>query len=67
MPRDLRARENQQKAKARRQHALDRLELGRPTEPRKAAAGPVSHAIKVIPPDVEAALAAFRASRPKGD
>lgn len=46
MPRDLRANESQKRAKARREHALSRRELGQPTSPRVPAAGPVSMAVK---------------------
>lgn len=46
MPRDYRARENQKRAQAKRQTALDRPELLQPTTPRRSAAGPTSMAIK---------------------
>lgn len=47
MPRDLRASENQKRARARRDSALARQELGQPTEPRTAPVGPTSMGIKV--------------------
>lgn len=46
MPRDLRANENQRRAKSRRDSALARVELGQPTSPRVSAAGPTAMAVK---------------------
>ena len=51
MPRDPSARENRLKAKARRDHALARIDLRSPSVPRDAAVGPTSHAVKKI--DIE--------------
>lgn len=50
MPRDLRATENQKRAKARRQAALARPEMLQPSTPRRSAAGPTSMAIKTEDP-----------------
>ena len=48
MPRDYSAGENARKAKARRQHALDRRELREPSAPRVAAASATSFAVKTV-------------------
>lgn len=50
MPRDLKARENQLRARAARTSALARLELGRPTVPRVSAAGATSAPLKAEDP-----------------
>lgn len=63
MPRDLRAHENQKRTKARRDHALARLEFREPSSPRTAAVGPVSHAVKVVDPADRAAIDAFLEKR----
>jgi len=65
MPRDHSARENTLKAKARRAHALARIDLREPTVPRQAAAGPISHAIKADDPATRAAIDAFLSNRNK--
>lgn len=46
MTRGLRASEQEKRAKARRQSALKRVELGQESAPRVSAAGPTSMAIK---------------------
>ena len=66
MPRDPSARENRMKAKARRDHALARLDLREPSVPRTAAAGPTSHAVKMVDPEAAAAIAAYMARRIAG-
>ena len=66
MPRDLRAHENQKRARARRDHALARLDLREPTTPREAAAGPVSHAVKVMDPEAARAIEDFLRSKSDG-
>jgi hypothetical protein len=66
VPRDLRAHENQKRTKARRDHALARLDLRKPTTPRESAAGPMSHAVKVMEPEAARAIEVFLASK-KGD
>lgn len=63
MPRNLKANENQKRSKARRDHALGRLDLREPSSPRAPAAGATSHAVKVMDPASEAAIAAFLAKR----
>lgn len=63
MPRDLRANENQKRAKARRGAALARVELGQPTVPRTSAAGPTSMAVKVEDPNIRAMIDAALAKR----
>ena len=63
MPRDFKASENQKRAKARRQGALDRNELRRGTTPRRAAAGATSFAVKADDPSDRAAIEAFLATR----
>lgn len=66
MPRDLRANENTKRIKARRAHALARLDLREPSTPRSPAAGPISHSIKADDPAVRAAIDAFLARRGGG-
>lgn len=66
MPRDLKAHENTKRVKARRAHALARLDLRQPSTPRVPAAGATSHAVKVMDPAAEAAIAAFMARRQGG-
>jgi hypothetical protein len=63
MPRDFRAAENQKRAKARRQGALERNELRQPSAPRQAAAGATSFAVKAEDPSDRAAIDAFLAAR----
>lgn len=52
MPRDYRASENRKLARASRARALLRPEMLYPTEPRAAAAGPTSLAVKVVDPEL---------------
>jgi hypothetical protein len=66
VPRDPSARENRLTAKARRDHALARLDLREPSVPRTAAAGPTSHAVKVVDPEAAAAIATYMARRIAG-
>ena len=66
MPRDLKAHENQKRARARRDHALARLDLRQPSSPRTPAAGPTSHAVKSVDPEAAAAIAAFLTRRNGG-
>lgn len=67
MPRDLRASENQKRARARRDHALARQELGQPTEPRIAAAGPVSMGVKVRSASDDLLIEAYLAQKNRND
>ena len=66
MPRDPSARENRMKAKARRDHALARLDLRSPTSPRETAAGPTSHAIKSRNPEVDRLVEDFLSRKEPG-
>lgn len=66
MPRDASARENRLRSKARRAHALQRLDLRDPTSPRQPAAGPTSHAVKKINTADRAAIDAFLEGRKNG-
>lgn len=50
MPRNMRANESARRAKALRDRALTRPEMGQPSEPRTSAAGPTSMAMKVKDP-----------------
>lgn len=61
MGRPFRSNERERKSKARREHALGRLELREPSSPREPAASPISHAIKRRDPGVQAAIDAFLA------
>jgi hypothetical protein len=63
MPRDLRKKEVDRRAKARRQYALERNELREATAPRRAAAGATSFAVKVADPEDRAAIDAFLEAR----
>jgi hypothetical protein len=63
MPRNLRPYENEKRTKARRAHALSRMDLREPTTPRTSSSGPTSHAVKIIDPDTQAAIDAFMAKR----
>jgi hypothetical protein len=63
MPRDLKAHENQKRSKARRDHALARLDLREPSVPRQPANGPTSHAVKARDPATAAAVEAFLRGR----
>lgn len=66
MPRDFKAHENDKRAKARRAHALQRLDLREPSVPRQAAAGATSHAVKARDPETDRLIAEFRARVPGG-
>lgn len=66
MPRDLRANERQQRAAARRSHALGRADHIEPGIAREAAAGPMSPAIKSVDQATRDAIAAFMARREGG-
>lgn len=66
MPRDPSARENRIKAKARRDHALARIDLRTPSVPREAAVGATSHAVKKIDMGTREAIDAFLAKRNGG-
>lgn len=63
MPRDHSARESRLKAKARRDHALARIDLRSPSVPREAAVGATSHSIKTIDIGTREAIDAFLARR----
>lgn len=65
MPRDLKARENQKRAAARRENALARREMAYPSVPREAAAGPTSHAVKVMDAGSAAAIEAYLTAKGK--
>ena len=66
MPRDLKAHEHKKRTQARRMNALARLDLRQPSVPREAAAGPTSHAVKVMDPGAAAAIEAFMRGRQNG-
>lgn len=66
MPRDLKAHENQKRARARREGALARREFAYPSEPRQPATGPTSFPVKKIDAAAEIAIAEFLA-RQRGD
>lgn len=66
MPRDASARENGIKAKARRAHALARLDLRSPSSPRTAASGPTSHAVKTTDPATALAIETYLANKTRG-
>lgn len=59
MPRDFKASENQKRSKARRAHALERLDLREPSVARESAAGATSHAVKARDPEIERAIREF--------
>lgn len=59
IPRDFKAHENDRRAKARREFALQRRDLREPSTPRAQAAGPISHAVKVVDPETERLVAEF--------
>jgi hypothetical protein len=63
MPRNLRPYENEKRTKARRNHALARLDLREATTPRESSARPTSHAVKVIDKATQDAIDAFMAAR----
>ena len=66
MPRDLKAHENAKRMKARRAHALARLDLREPSSPRAPAIGPTSHAVKLVDPASAAAIEAFLSAKGQG-
>ena len=63
MPRSLSHRDNQRRAKGRRDSALQRMEMERPTEARQAASGITSPAIKAEDPALRAMIDAALAKR----
>lgn len=63
MTRNYRLHEKEKKSKARRAHALARLELREPSAPRVPATGATSHAIKVTDPETAAMIEAFLAKK----
>jgi hypothetical protein len=63
MTRQLRSNEREKKSKARRDHALARLDLREVSTPRAPAASPTSHSIKVRDPGTQAAIEAFLAKK----
>lgn len=65
MPRDFRAHENALIAKSKRQRALSRPEMLRPSVPRASADGPTSMAIKRDDPATRAMIDAALAKRRK--
>jgi hypothetical protein len=67
MPRDYKPAENERRAKARRQHALDRRELREPSAPRQAPAGATSFPVKARDEATSAAITAFLSRGTKGD
>lgn len=66
MPRRLSARESGMKAKALRDQALRRPELGYATEPRESAAGATSYPVKKIDTASADAIARFMESKQRG-
>jgi hypothetical protein len=66
VPRENRAHDNQKRCKARRYHALARLDLREPSVPREPAAGPTSHAVKKIDIGTRAAIDAFLSQQKGG-
>lgn len=63
MPRDLHAGESLRRARARRESAMARQELGQPTSPRDPAAGPTSMAVKRRDTTDDRLVAEFLAQR----
>lgn len=63
MPRDFKAHENMKRSKARREHALLRLDLREPSSPRQAPVGATSHPVKLMDRASAAAIEAFLAKR----
>ncbi len=63
MPRDFKAHENQKRSKARRAHALLRIDLREPSVARQSAVGATSHSVKARDPDVERAIREFEQRR----
>lgn len=66
MPRDLRANENQRRARARREGALARAEFRYPSSPRDAPVSPTSFPVKKVNPADQAAIEAFLRSKSDG-
>ena len=66
MPRDYRAAENTKRSKARREHALARLDLREESTPREPAIGVTSQAVKVMDPASAAAIEAFMSRKNGG-
>lgn len=66
MPRDYRAAENTRRAKALRDRALARPEMGQPSEERASAAGPTSMGVKVRNASDDLLIEAFLRQK-KGD
>jgi hypothetical protein len=66
MPRDLRAAENQKRARARREGALARAEFKYPSAPRTAPAGATSFPVKAEDPATRAAIDAFLSTKRGG-
>lgn len=67
MPRDMKASENQKRARARRDHALARQELGQPTVPRTSPAGVTSMGIKVRSASDDFLIEAYLAQKNRND
>ena len=67
MSRDYRLHEKEKRSKARRAHALARLDLREPTTPRAPAVGAISHAVKVTDPETARAIEKFLAERNNGE
>lgn len=66
MPRDLRANENQRRARARREGALARAEFRYPSSPRQAPTSPTSFPVKKADPAAQAAIEAFLSRKNEG-
>lgn len=66
MPRSLTRGQTQKRATARREGALARNELRGLSQPREAAAGPTSHAVKVMDAGSAAAINAFLSKKQGG-
>jgi hypothetical protein len=59
MTRNIRPYEIEKRSKARRAHALARIDLREPSSPRTSAVGPMSHSIKKMDDASAAAIKAF--------
>lgn len=66
MPRDHKANENRKRAKARRDGALQRIELLWPSEPRESAAGATSFPVKARSENDDALIRDFLARKGGG-
>lgn len=66
MPRDLRAYENQKRAKALRGNALARREFAYPSVPREPAVGPTSPSVKVVDPEAARAIEQYMRDKNHG-